>query len=161
MYREYFFVLFSYWHTLSKKEFLYEILIPIIIFVFMLFAPVPFNKESILQTTLTFISIILGFTIASITIILTSNSTNFDKAKKEKTDRNFRGINTLYQLLLVPFFYIAIFSFFELIFGAITILFKLDSNYLIYCLNFLFIFHILLVAIRNITNLFFIVIPKN
>jgi len=162
MYREFFFLVGAYLKTTEKKEFAFDLLIPLIaaISVYCI-NPVTIEKGSnFLSTALTFTSIILGFTIASITIILTSNSDNMQKAQDTPSGKKFFSELNLYQILLIPFFYIAFIGFVELIFGALSFVFKLADNSIVYSLNLFLIVHILLVAIRNLTNLFFIVFKR-
>lgn len=165
MYREFVLLILSYFKTINKKEFVFDILIPLLFPVAFVILDILCVKleygNNFIKTSLTFISIILGFTVASITILLTSNSKNIKEVQKEDSKRQY-GLNklNLYQLLLIPFFYIALIGFIELILGAISVIFSLSNNVYVYAINIFLVLHILFVAIRNLTNLFFVVYKK-
>lgn len=116
MYREFVLLILSYFKTINKKEFVFDILIPLLFPVAFVILDILCVKleygNNFIKTSLTFISIILGFTVASITILLTSNSKNIKEVQKEDSKRQY-GLNklNLYQLLLIPFFYIALIGF--------------------------------------------------
>lgn len=166
IYGEFFLLIGAYIKTAERKEFFFDSIIPIFIAISLYYVQQNCIESvekgsSFLTTALTFISIILGFTIASITIILTSNSKNIQETKETPSKKKFFSDLNLYQALLIPFFYIALISFFELIFGAISFIFKLADNSIIYAMNIFLVLHILFVAIRNLTNLFLVVFKKN
>lgn len=149
----------SYFKTLSFREFLFDIGIPILIGIcFLKFVNIPTSSDklSIVSQATTLISIFLGFTVASLAIILTSNSTKIKEAKQTPSDKKIKKIVNLYQLLLIPFFYISFISFVELMILITTSMLSLDGNKSIIAINLMIIFHILLVGMRNLTNLFFI-----
>lgn len=164
IYREFFLLIGAYIKTTERSEFVFDIIVPLLLSLGLYYVNTyihPIEKGSnFLTTALTFISIILGFTIASITIILTSNAKNMLDAQKTPSGKQFFSELNLYQMLLIPFFYIALIGFLELIFGAISYTFKIADICSIYIINMFLVLHILFVAIRNLTNLFFIVFKK-
>ena len=70
-------------------------------------------------------AIILGFIIATITILLTSGDSNLKLTKEYFLDKKIFGKNlTLFRKLLILFFYIAFIAMVELIASIFTIYFE-------------------------------------
>lgn len=113
-----------------------------------------------------FIAIIIGFSIASITIFSTSSNTNIDALKKHTSFKKVGGKKiTLYQHMLANFM-------FTLIMSALTLVFNLVFYFLLEtellpgktgiweAINFLFILHIIFLTIRNMTNFYLVLWRK-
>lgn len=158
-YGEFLYLIFTYLRSMTPKEFIFDVVIPFIITVlYVIFAPSidSTNSIGIVSSIITFNSILLGFTIAALAIILTNNSQKIKEAKQKPTERKFYKNLNLYQLLLIPFFYVSLAGFFELILSVLTLFLKLYEKKIILGINFYMIFHILFVGMRNLTNLFFV-----
>ena len=156
MYREFYFLIEAYIRTLTKKEVVYEIVMPL--FVALAF-PYIFNitvNKDIIASIINLMAIILGFVVATITILLTSGDNNLKLSKEFRLDKKVFGKDiTLFRQLLILFFYIAFVAMIELIVSILTIYFGLYGK-ISTAINLFLIFHLILLSIRNLTNLFFI-----
>ena len=154
MYREFFLLIFAYFQTLTSKETIYEICIPA-----GLAALLAWNftlNDDIISTIMTTMSIVLGFVIATITILLTSEHKNIKDAKEFLLNKTIFGKNlNLFRKILILFFYIAFVALIELIIGVFTQIFN-KYNFVTSFINIFLTLHIIFVTIRNLTNLFFI-----
>ena len=82
LYREFMHIIIAYFSSTKRNEFIFDILIPAIIVIGGRFCVEDIDKKvELLNSILTIASIIMGFTIASITAILTTNSQNMKDAK--------------------------------------------------------------------------------
>lgn len=106
------------------------------------------------------ISVLLGFTLAALTLFLTNSQ--IERTKEYTTDKSIRGKNvSLYRLLIINYSYLIVVE------SILCICFytgKLFSAFIPYTLstilNSLFIilvFNILLMTIRTISDLYFII----
>ena len=96
MYREFYFLIESYFRILKKKEAIYEIGIPILISVMLPFVfNITINKDFMLSI-INLMAIILGFIIATITILLTSGDSNLKLTKEYFLDKKIFGKYTCY-----------------------------------------------------------------
>lgn len=156
MYGEFYFLIEAYFRTISKKEAFYEIIIPLIVAICIPWVlNITINKD-IISSIINLMAIVLGFVIAAITILLTSGNINLERAKEHTLSKKIFGKKvTLFRLLLILFFYIAFISLIELIVSIGTQYF---GNYgkIASFINIFLTLHLLLLSIRNITNLFFI-----
>ena len=150
----FFLLIFAYFQILKLKEVIYEICIPAI-----LAALLAWNfilNDNIVSTIMTTMSIVLGFVIATITILLTSEHKNIQDAKEFFLNQTIFGKNiNLFRKILILFFYIAFAALIELIIGIFTQVFH-KYNFITSFINIFLTLHIIFVTIRNLTNLFFI-----
>ena len=155
MYREFYFLIEVYFRVLNKKEAIYEIGIPILIATISFVFNVTINKDLMLSI-INIMPIIFGFAIVTIALLSKSENTNLKLTKNYFLDKKIFGKDlTLYKKLLTLFFYIAFIAMLELTISILTITFEWYNKTSSF-FNLLLIFHLLLVTIRNITNLFFI-----
>ena len=156
MYREYMYFFKAYFKTGRFKEFCFEIGIPLLITISVLFKLKEFKPEWI-SAIITVMAIILGFVIATISILITSDNQNLKEAANVKINKKFLEKDlTLLKQLIIIFFYMAFLSLLELIVGIVTLVFSLLSFKVIIFLNVFLTFHLIFLGIRNITNLFWI-----
>ena len=156
MYREFYFLIEAYLRTLTKKELLYEIITPLLIALALpyLFG-IAINKD-IITSIINLMAIILGFVVATITILLTSGESNLKQSKEHHLHKKILGKNiTLFRKLLILFFYIAFIAMVELVVSIVTLYLNLYGK-ISSTINIFLIFHLILLSIRNLTNLFFI-----
>lgn len=167
MYLEFVYIVLDYFRTLDKKIVIYEIITPIIIAIIEV---VILNSNcvskfanQIISNIITIIGILLGFSITLTTILTTSSSRSIESIKKHYTDAKIGGKKiTLFQVLLSNFTYSIIIESILLIvlvtYPIIIYNFNLSklTKYIGFAIaNGIFI-HILLVNMRNLTNLYFI-----
>jgi hypothetical protein len=166
IYGEWLIPIVDYLRTIKKNEAIYEIIIPLLISIIVTiicyllgFSIQALGKlRDLLGTTL---SILIGFTITCLTVLVTSNNDAIDKLKVKKT--NFRIISseliTMYRWILIMFSYLLISQVILLIFIFLSAFInKVFNNYLLASIllfiSIYLILHILLLLIRNITNLY-------
>ncbi|MBI5645607.1 MAG: hypothetical protein HY962_01640 [Ignavibacteriae bacterium] len=168
IYSEFKFLILDYWRNLRPNEAIYEILIPLGLgFAGYLTVTRYMELTSILSLIghiLTLLSILVGFTVACVTILASTDGANIELLKKEPTDRKIGNRKmTLYQHLVM------LFSFCLL--EEIALLILSVSYYALYSscsLNrgagigsaviIAILLHILFLNGRNITNFYFVLV---
>ena len=164
MYIEFLFLIIDYFSTIDRRIFIYEWLIPIAIGIVSLFFSISTEVVDLYGFTngvIGFISVLLGFTLAALTLFLTGN-THIERTKQYITDKTIRGKKiSLHRLLVVNYSYLIVIESILCICFYIGNLFSfLCSTTLALGLNSIFIilfFNILLTTIRTITDLYFII----
>ena len=163
MYIEFIFVFIDYFSTLEKKSFMHDWGIAILISSISIFinSHKDINTYSFINEANSFITTLLGFTLASLSLFLASNI-HIDKLKHIKTNKTIRGKKiSLYKLLLINFSYsIVIESILCVSFYIGKLLPNIFSEYVSIIINLIYIilfFNILLLTIRSITDLYFII----
>ncbi|WP_297940606.1 hypothetical protein [uncultured Campylobacter sp.] len=157
MYREFFIVIIEYFKNLKSGIRVYEVYIPLSISLLLPLFGKDCKLDKFLNSSMTLISVLVGFTIAAISILLTSNLKSIEKSRKTSIDKFdfLKRPMTLFKLILSNLFYCILIGFFILIFGAICVAFNIE-NTVAFIIDLFFTIHILLVIIRNLVNLFLI-----
>ena len=157
MYREFFIIIIEYFRNLKSDIRVYEVYIPLFISSLLLFFDEDSKLDKFLNPSITLISILVGFTIAAIAILLTSNLKSVEKSKETRTGKVdfLKRPMTLFKLILSNLLYCILIGFFILIFGATCVAFNVE-NKAAFIIDLFFTIHILLVIIRNLVNLFLI-----
>lgn len=166
IYIEFLYPVFHYFQTVRKNEAVFDLLIPIFAGIIVIFVGIFYNcaitsdnANDLFKTIITLLSILVGFTISSITILFsTSDKLNIN------TDRKIRNNNiNLYQLTNIIFIFTLFSEIITLVINLIAVLlvsyeitFIIEHINKIVILNVILISHILLLNIRNITNFYFI-----
>ena len=168
VYGEWLVPIVDYYRILKKKEFNYEIIMPILIAVFVTgiynhlgcVLPALLKLRDVLPASL---AILIGFSITCITILITSNTNNIIEIKGKKTDSRIIGSETIsiYQWFLVMFIYVLLMQIFLLlvVFFTAFALRVCSNDYFITALLFIEVFltlHVLFILIRNISNFYFV-----
>ena len=105
LFMEWLFPVFDYYSSLRKSERRFEILLPLLVAMVSSAVYVKIGKVSIALDALaellpTAVSILIGFTVMLITLLLTTDSDQISKLKTEITENRVRGKKiTLYQKL--------------------------------------------------------------
>ncbi len=162
---EWLFPVFDYYSSLRKSERRFEILLPLLVGIVSSAIYVKIGKVSIALAALaellpTAVSILIGFTVMLITLLLTTDSEQIRKLKDEITDNRVRGkrIN-LYQKLHIQlteslfaevFLLLAVFAY--LFFSGISSTLLMEVVFLV--AEVYLTTHILLGIIRSITHLY-------
>ena len=127
----------DYFATLKKNEFLFEWGIPIIVSVIFYFFSKT-NLQEFSETLLIIINvlaILIGFSIATITILSTTSSKNVNDLKKILSERKIGGQRiTLYQLMMITFSFMLFIEIFLLIYNLILKFFTISIHFRIYTL---------------------------
>jgi hypothetical protein len=164
MYLEFVILIWDYLKTLNVRKVLYEILIPlipIIITIFFFSEKLNIFKE-IVNTSIDIIGILLGFSIATITIFITGNGKNIDEMKSTKTNIIIGEESiSLYRLILINFGYSIVIEILFILLYIVTPLFcNISSMIVIYSIMVYMIIHVLLVTLRNMTDFYLIMFKK-
>ena len=172
MYFEWGYPIIDYFKTLKKNEKKIEIFLPIIIS--LIVGAIYFHLDlanialshlrNILPST---ISILIGFSMTSLTIIVTSDNSSLKKLKEEYTDNRkiVSSVITLYQWLIIMYIHAIVIEIFLLIFiffsafslQIIKISFLAD---ILLFVQISLLLHIFLVLLRNVANMYFVFYSK-
>lgn len=154
MYREFLIIIFDYVRFLKFNQAVYEIFIPLILSILLFFIEHSVFEE-FLKSSITFISILVGFTIAAVAILLTSNLKSIEQSKHVNSSyKDYSGKPvTIFMLYLINFFYCILVGFFIFVFDVVALVFSVKND-IFYAIILFFTIHVLLVIIRNLTNLF-------
>jgi len=170
LYTEFLLPIKHYFFTLTGKEAIFDLIIPstlgILSFILGSWCDISINQTNsieFIKTLITLLSILIGFSITSLTIIASTTELT-GRLMTVKTERKVGNkILNLYQLMNITFI-MAIFSeILTLILNLSAVLFiSADVQYiinninLIIVINIMLISHILLLNIRNVTNFYFV-----
>jgi hypothetical protein len=170
LYLEFLLPIKHYFSTLNKNETVFDLIIPIIFGIIGVAIGLHLNifidkNNSIefFKTLITLLSILIGFSITSLTIIA-STSKLTDTLMSVSTERKigYNKIN-LYQLMNITFIFALFSEIFTLILNLCAVLLVssniiLDIKYvnIIILIDIILITHIFLINIRNITNFYFV-----
>ena len=169
-YLEFLFPLGDYFRTLNFKETTYEIITPAIIafivYYKLLCPPIISGISAYFSSILTLLAILIGFSIASVTVLATNSSTNVEELKSTMTERRIGDYKiSLFRLIIINFIFALLIEIFCLIFNlSYGLLYKTGhlkwfiEEY--YAINVFLLLHIFLLNIRNITNFYFIFFRK-
>lgn len=165
-YREFFLVVFEYFQTLNLKLFIFEILLPFLfstlIIIYNRCEPA-FNigAENFISVIVNIIGVLLGFSIALLTILATADSGRTNELRTHKTKQEIWGKQiSLFELLLLGFTYTI---FLEIVVVLVSISYPfifnnfkfprifLDFGFGIYMTT---VFHIFFILIRNIIEIY-------
>lgn len=165
LFMEWLFPVFDYYSSLRKSELRFEILLPLLAAIASSVVYVKIGKVSIALDALaellpTAVSILIGFTVMLITLLLTTDSEQIGKLKTEITENRVRGKKiTLYQKLHIQlteslfsevFLLLAVFAY--LFYTGITSALLAEMVFLV--VEVYLTAHILLGIIRSITHLY-------
>ena len=164
-YKEWLIIPLSYYQIIDKKEAVFELGIPTLISSICTTIYI-FNDKTIkalkelVNIIPTVSSILIGFTVMLITILLTSNGSSIDKLKTKMTKRKLNGRPiSLFQSLHVEFCFILLQEV-SLLIIVLFCSFLLGINipiwvsYVFLFLETAFTLSILLAVVRSITNLY-------
>lgn len=169
MYIEFLLLARDYYRTINRRVFFYEWGVPFIVAFICLFGCI--DNFGIFSTfkdsSINVLGVLLGFSIAVITILTTGGSKNIDEIKKTITDIIVNGNKlSLYDLVLINFTYSVVLEIL-LIFSCLTIpllnkvfLFGSNLKLILYSIMVFVVLHILLLTLRNITDFYFIISKK-
>ena len=170
MYIEYFLIIVDYYKTLTRRILLFEWLIPVsfALLLVSLNNKITFDNYKIFKdSSLNILGVLLGFSIAVITIITTGSGKNIENIKSIKTDFKLNNdFITLYDLILINFTYSVIV---EIIIIVSCLVFPMISAYILishkvklvlYSMMLILVVHILFLTIRNLTDFYLIVRSK-
>lgn len=170
MYLEFLIITADYFKTINKKIFIYEWLSPFIVSLLcVLFGCILDFEifEKFKESSVNILGVLLGFSIAVITIITTGSGNNLDEIKKKETNISIGNKKiSLYDLLLINFSYSVIIEIILiiscLVMPLINKIIPLSFNFKLICYSIMvfIVLHILLLTLRNITDFYLIITKK-
>lgn len=170
MYIEYLLLIFDYFKTLTKRVLLFEWILPLVITFCILL--LNYNYEfsaykTFKDNSINILGVLLGFSIAIITIITTGSGKNLENIKKKTTKFKInQNVLTLYDLILINFTYSVIVEILiiiscltmPLIASCLTL--SNGIKITLYSILVFSVLHILFLTLRNLTDFYFIVTKK-
>jgi hypothetical protein len=166
IYTEWLWTIFCYFATLRKNELVFEVVIPVI---FSIVAGWLYNFKDLVDKALCFlaellptaISVLIGFTIMMITLLLNCSGGNLDKLKNTKSERKisnkpislFQGLHIQFSHTLLLEVILMLVVFFYYFINGLGILKPIR----VFILGFevYLMLNILLSILRGMTNIFF------
>lgn len=167
MYLEFILLIIDYFKTLNRRILLFEWVLPFLITCLLLLFNCKFEISTykvFKENSLDILGVLLGFSIAIITIITTGSGKNIDNIKTLKTRLTIDNREiTLYKLILINFTYSVILEIFVII-GCLLIpllsniiQFNNITKHVFYSIFVFLVLHILLLTLRNLTDFYFII----
>lgn len=154
----------DYFRTIRLNEFILDwvaaIGVTIALNVWLPVSRTPQGVDRLTGTATTMLAILVGFSLAAVTILTTNDTANVQKMKEELTDRQLGGKPvSLFQFLHTLFTYsliVQITALFVNIIVAAVDTSKLSAKVLnvIYCLDLFLFAHIIFLQLRNISSLY-------
>lgn len=170
MYLEFFLLFLDYFKTLNKRVFIYEWVFPLIVSFILFFLNCRYDLSSFKifkENSINILGVLLGFSIAIITIITTGSGKNIEGIKNEKTNFRKNNVNlSLYDLILINFTYSVILEILVLIncllIPLLSNLFEINHRIklIMYSTMVFLVLHILLLTMRNLTDFYLIITKK-
>lgn len=169
MFREFLVLIIDYF-TISKKYLLFDMLIPFIFSILIIYvfpSQLAFNNEFIGQI-ISLVGILAGFNITAITFLSSTSSEMVDELKAKKGIERIGGkkIN-LFQELYIYISYSTLLAFIIIFFEVIGYVVPISSIFnipffnLLCLLNLTIVLHSILLNIRNITFIYFSFFEKS
>lgn len=172
MYLEFLILTTDYFKTLNRKVVIYELIVPMLLSLFSAIFyrcyAMPYSAvySEFKESSINILGILLGFSIAIITILVTGNGKNLEEIKKRETSICINGSKaSLYELILINFSYSVIAEIILIISCLIMpvinkiVFFSSNIKLGLYSIMVFIVLHILLLTLRNITD-FYLVITK-
>lgn len=160
--------------TLKLREVIFDLCLPFIISIVFYFFVIRNGKynddiKEFNSHIIAFISVLIGFSIAAVTLLITSNNRNVEALQENYSGERRIGNRriSLYQLVLIIFTSALIVEFLTLLFNlGYFLVSSLNANFknlwgVFYAINIFLIMHIIFLNIRNITNLYFVFLARN
>lgn len=156
----------DYIETITIKEAFYDWLAPILLsisfFVYVRYSGIVIDVKELLSPTINFLAILIGFSVACISVLSTNDNNNLKQLKGKLTERKTGTKHiSLYQLILITYIYSVLIEFMTLFINLGYLFFNLIgffSSYqdLVASVNVLLLLHIILLNVRNVTNFYFV-----
>lgn len=172
MYLEFLILIYDYFKSLNKRNIMFEWVVPFIIMILVIFLNIcnNYNFEVFFkfkESSLNILGVLLGISIAIITILVTGGGKNLEQIRNVKTPVRINNKQvSLYELLLINFSYTIVIEIFVILSCLVLplftkfILFPNEIKIILYGVLVFLTIQILLVTIRNITDFYLIVSKK-
>ncbi len=158
----------DYWKNLNLQEFLFDVGLPALmtcaIYCLLVRSISRAEMREFIGSILTVVSILMGFSIAAVTILASADGANIQELRKADSSRKAGSKRMkLFQVLTMYFVYGLIAELLTL--GASIIYYllyvsneSLPGAHLLFALILLLLFHVLLVIIRSVTSFYFVLL---
>ena len=155
----------DYFSTINKKELLFEwglpFLFSFIAYFYLSIGGIQYqnNVNKLNSEILGTLSVLLGFSMASVTLLVTSSSTSINALKGKDSDRRIvQKTVKMYQLILITFTFLMLVELLGM-FLNISYSFFLDTLGDSFwkeftCLNLLIMAHVIFLNVRNLVNIY-------
>jgi len=162
----------DYFRVIKKRDFLSDWTVPFLLSLLYFYFNINNCKiadtlKSLADHSISLLGVLVGFSIAVITLLITANTENIKLIKGARAGQinQYRPVS-LFDLMIITYTYSVVMEIFLIIFNLfLPSLQILEGSYTLYAniigtIDVLLIMHILFVTIRNITNFYFILIKK-
>jgi len=169
---EFLLLILDYFRIIKRRDLLADWVIPLTLSAVFFYINIENCKvvgtlSSISSNSISLLGVLVGFSIAVITLLVTANTKNIEEIKLviATTISDYRKIS-LFELMIITYTYSVVIEIFLIIFNLfIPSLGFDDKTYtitanLIASIDILLILHVLFVTIRNATNFYFVLIKK-
>ncbi|AHM59213.1 hypothetical protein D770_04730 [Flammeovirgaceae bacterium 311] len=170
MYLEFFYVIADYFKTLDKRKAIFEWLIPLLISIIILVFIKDDSQQKLLESlcsnAVSLLGVLIGFSIASVTLLATSTSDNMVRIRSIQTKYKIgKKPLTLFSLLHVNFTYAIVIEVAAVVFALIVSYVagggvQDGSSKLLFGTIMFLILHVLFLNMRNITDFYFILMAE-
>lgn len=156
MYLEFLSVIVFYYTTLSRRDVLFEIVVPIIIATIFFFFGAGLGGAVIITDSISFSRLLLGFSMASLALFLTKNE-NLGETKLYMTGRKLMGKPvSLYKYIVLSFTYLVIILCLMQVAYFLCRMFCHSFNTIVHsileAIYVYFLFHVVFATIRAVTE---------
>lgn len=171
---EFILLILDYFRTIKRRDFLLEWLLPILIgsFCFYLNYGTKETKDiadalkNISSNGVSLLGVLIGFSIAVLTLLITASSQNLTEIKSMDTGIVKAGFSvTLYELLLINYSYSVVAEVLVLIMNLLipSLAVKISpfKQKALIGIDIFLLCHVLLLTLRNITNFYFVLTRKD
>lgn len=166
---EYLLLIAEYFWIKGFKSFLWTWILPsmigILIFCKSDFSIYSQNASSFHSNLISVLGILIGFTISTLTMLLTVNNTNIEEAKIDFLEKNiFSKKVSLFDSVVISLAYVIIIQGFLLIFNFIYPIFISVSSLkgkMFFSINVSVMIQIIIVIMRNVLDFYFILTKKS
>lgn len=169
---EFLLLIIDYFRILKRRDILLDWLAPSVLAIgFFIFnsdnSKISGTVVLLANNSIGLLGILVGFSIAVITLLITANTKNIEDIKSLVVGwiNQYKSVS-LFDLMIITYTYSVIMEIFLIIFnlfllstGFIEGKYTFNAN-LIASIDILFILHMLFVTIRNVTNFYFVLIKK-
>ena len=172
MYLEFLILIYDYFKSLNKRNVMFEWVVPFVIIALVIPLNICNNYSfeiffKFKESSLNILGVLLGISIAIITILVTGGGKNLEQIRNVKTPVKINNKQvSLYELLLINFSYTIVIEIFVILSCLILplftkfILFSNEIKITLYGFLVFLTIQILLITIRNITDFYLIVSKK-
>lgn len=165
LYLEFLMPVKDYVSTIKKEELVFEWGIPFLLsflaYLYLLKGGIQYqnNINKLNSEILSTLSVLLGFSMASVTLLVTSSSTSIEALKRKNSERRIGQKSVkMYQLILITFTFLMLIELLGMFFN-ISYSFLLDTLGNSFwkeftCINLLIMAHVIFLNMRNLVNIY-------